>query len=119
MSDRTPTQITLNKEKNRLTIEFSANESYQFSAEFLRVYSPSAEVKGHGAEPRKVVKNKQNVQIMKIEPVGNYAIKIAFDDLHDTGIYSWQYFHELGTDQQKLWDEYQTQLKLGNDTFLT
>ncbi len=101
-----PTNLTLSKQKDLLTITFDSNETFQFSAEFLRVYSPSAEVKGHGAEPRKILGGKKDVQILNIEPVGNYAVKLVFDDMHNTGIYSWVYFYELGEKKDDYWQTY-------------
>lgn len=109
-----PVEITLGKEKDRLKISFNDGSVCEFSAEFLRVYSPSAEVKGHGSEPRKIVGGKRAVKITTIEAVGNYAIKPVFDDGHDTGIYTWQYLFECGTAQEKLWNDYLVDLEREN-----
>jgi DUF971 family protein len=92
-----PTELRLNPEKNRLTIAFEDGERHALSAEYLRVESPSAEVKGHGAGDRPPpVTGKENVKILKLEPVGNYAVRIIFDDGHDSGLYSWDYLLKLG-----------------------
>lgn len=101
-----PIEITLGKGKDLLRVSYDDGLVFQFSAEFLRVYSPSAEVKGHGSEPRKIVGGKRNVKIVAIEAVGNYAIRPVFDDGHDTGIYSWRYLYECGCDQDEMWDAY-------------
>lgn len=102
----TPIEIRLNKDKTALSISYDTGESYQLTAEFLRVYSPSAEVKGHGDEPRKIVPNKKNVRIADIQMVGNYAVKLIFDDGHDTGLYSWSYLNEIGQNHDALWQDY-------------
>ena len=75
-------------------------------AEYLRVYSPSAEVRGHGADERKILAGRSHVGIMKIEPVGNYAVQIQFDDLHDTGLFSWAYLREMGEKHADWWAQY-------------
>jgi DUF971 family protein len=92
-----PTELRLNPEKNRLTVSFEDGTSHAFSAEYLRVESPSAEVRGHGgASKPPPVTGKQNVKIARLEPVGNYAVRIVFDDGHDSGLYSWDYLVKLG-----------------------
>ncbi len=101
-----PTEIKLNKDKDELTISFEDGKTFKFSAEFLRVTSPSAEVQGHHPSERKIVPGKRNVKIVKIEPVGNYAVKLDFDDGHDTGIYSWHHFYVSGLERHKMWTEY-------------
>jgi DUF971 family protein len=106
-----PTEIRLNKDKNELTVTFESGESYSLSAEMLRVMSPSAEVQGHSPDQRTLVYGKKNVKIMILERVGNYAIKIHFDDLHSTGIYSWSYFYDLGREKDKRWQAYLDELK--------
>lgn len=111
MNIPTPTKLIVSKDKRTLTIEFGDEASYPFSAEMLRVLSPSAEVQGHSAEQRKTVGGKQNVGIMKMEPVGNYAVRITFDDMHDTGIFSWSYFKELGENREERWQTYLDELK--------
>ena len=89
-----------------LEIEFEDGKSFQYTAELLRVESPSAEVKGHGPGQRVTVPGRRHVNIIAIEPVGNYAVRLKFDDLHDTGIYSWQYLYDLGVNQGQLWRDY-------------
>ena len=101
-----PTEIRLNSDKDELTLSFDADTNYKFSAEFLRVHSPSAEVQGHSESQRKTVGGKRFVKITKIEPVGNYAVKLTFDDGHDTGLFSWQYFTELGSEMEGRWAFY-------------
>ncbi len=106
-----PTEIRLKKDKKVLAVAFDSGESFELSAEFLRVNSPSAEVQGHSPDERKTVPGKKNVEIMTIEPVGNYAIRIAFDDMHDTGIYSWHALADLGREHDALWDRYLKELE--------
>jgi DUF971 family protein len=106
-----PTEIRLNKDKDELTVAFDGGESFSFPAEMLRVMSPSAEVQGHSPEQRTLVYGKRNVKIMILERVGNYAIKIHFDDLHNTGIFSWSYFHDLGREKDKRWQSYLEELE--------
>ncbi len=89
-----------------MEISFGENENYELSAEILRVLSPSAEVQGHSPEQRKTIGGKQDVQIMQMEPVGNYAVRITFDDMHSTGIFSWSYFRELGQNLDQKWADY-------------
>ena len=101
-----PVEIRLASAERALEIDFDDGSSFRYPAEFLRVESPSAEVQGHGPGQKQLVSGRQEVGIVAIEPVGNYAIRIRFDDLHDTGIYSWTYLHELGRDQPKLWANY-------------
>jgi len=106
-----PTKLTVRKDKKSLEIAFSESETYELTAEMLRVLSPSAEVQGHSPEQRKTIGGKQNVEIMKMEPVGNYAVRITFDDMHDTGIFSWAYFRELGENKEERWAEHLAELK--------
>ncbi len=101
-----PTEIRLKEAEKRLEVDFEDGKSFSFPAEFLRVESPSAEVKGHGPGEKKIVPGRRHVGIIEIEPVGNYAIRITFDDLHNTGIYSWNYLYELGETQDALWTAY-------------
>ena len=91
-----PTEIRLNPAKTALTVEYDSGERFVLAAEYLRVESPSAEVQGHGAGQKQIVNGKEAVTIVALEPVGNYALRIRFDDGHDTGLYSWDYLHELG-----------------------
>ena len=101
----TPSNIKLSKDKKKLTITFDEIE-YPMSSEFLRVYSPSAEVQGHGPGQEVLQLNKQNVEIEKLKPTGNYAISIHFSDSHSTGIYSWSYLQHLAINHDQLWSEY-------------
>ncbi len=101
-----PTEIRYLKEEKRLEVAFDNGVRFTYPAELLRVESPSAEVQGHGPGQKQLVVGRRHVGILEIEPVGNYAIKIKFDDLHDTGIYSWAYLYRLGEMQNELWDDY-------------
>jgi DUF971 family protein len=103
--------IKYHKKQRNLDVIFADNSQVLLSAEFLRVYSPSAEVTGHGPGQETLVTNKKAVQISNIEAVGNYAIKISFDDGHNTGIYSYKYLTKLKSDQQRLWLDYLNRLK--------
>ena len=89
-----------------LEVDFDDGCNFRLPAELLRVESPSAEVQGHGPGQRTIVAGRRHVGIMKVEPVGNYAVRLHFDDLHDTGLYSWDYLYELGTNQERLWRDY-------------
>ncbi|PLX39635.1 MAG: hypothetical protein C0606_01100 [Hyphomicrobiales bacterium] len=111
MEDIWPTEIRLKKDRRGLVVAFDTGETFDLSSEYLRVMSPSAEVQGHSPDERKTVPGKINVEIMKLEPVGNYAIKIDFDDMHDTGIYSWQTLAELGRQHDALWARYLSELQ--------
>lgn len=101
-----PAEIRLNKTERTLEVDFSDGTKRQFSAELLRVESPSAEVQGHGSGQKKIVPGKRNVGIEGLEPVGNYAILIKFSDGHDTGIFSWDYLYGLGQIQTEVWQGY-------------
>jgi DUF971 family protein len=105
-----PTEIKLSKDRASLTIAFDSGESFVFSAEYLRVLSPSAEVQGHTAAERQTVGGKKGVAILEVHPVGNYAVRLMFDDLHSTGIYSWDYFLEIGRGRDALWQGYLDEL---------
>jgi DUF971 family protein len=101
-----PVEVRLKKEEKRLEIDFEDGRSFSLPAELLRVESPSAEVQGHGPSEKTIVTGRRHVGIMALEAVGNYAIRIKFDDLHDTGIYSWQYLYKLGVTQDGVWQDY-------------
>lgn len=101
-----PEEIKVRKAEKRIDITFEDGRSFQLPAELLRVESPSAEVQGHGPGQKVLVAGRQHVGIMEVEPVGNYAIKIGFDDLHDTGIYSWDFLYHLGEHQAEIWQAY-------------
>jgi DUF971 family protein len=102
----TPTEIHLRRAEKRLELAFDDGARFSLPAEYLRVESPSAEVQGHDPSQRRTIPGRRHVGITTIEPVGNYAIRIIFDDRHDTGIYSWEYLHELGRDQARKWQAY-------------
>ena len=106
-----PLEVRVRKGGNGLSVAFDAAHIFEFSAEFLRVESTSAEVKGHGAGQKKTVGGKKNVKIINLEPVGNYALKIEFDDGHNTGLYSWKYLHQLGENQEEIWQNYLNNLE--------
>lgn len=106
-----PKELRVSKDKRSLTISFDDGEAFDLSAEYLRVTSPSAEVQGHSPAQRKTVPGKRNVEIMKMEPVGNYAVRITFTDLHDTGIFSWVYLRELGVEHEERWAAYLGELE--------
>lgn len=105
-----PTEIRLKQAEKRLEIDFDDGARFQLPAEYLRVESPSAEVQGHGPGEKTIIAGRSQVGILALEPVGNYAVRIRFDDLHDTGIYSWQYLYELGQEQAKRWATYLAEL---------
>lgn len=105
-----PTELRLFKEEGRLEIEFSDGCTHALPAEYLRVESPSAEVQGHGPGQKKIVSGRRGVKIVALEPVGNYAVRIVFDDRHDTGIYSWSYLLELGDTYAERWAAYEAAL---------
>lgn len=102
----TPVEIRLKRTEKRLEVDFDDGARFVYPAEYLRVESPSAEVQGHGPADRKTVPGRRHVGILSVEPVGNYAIRIDFDDLHDTGIFSWEYLHRLGREQSMRWQAY-------------
>ncbi|MEM7220321.1 MAG: DUF971 domain-containing protein [Pseudomonadota bacterium] len=108
-----PTDIVYHRRSRELEVVF-ADASIRLSAEYLRVYSPSAEVRGHGPEERKLVTGKKHVAISGIEAVGNYAIRITFDDGHDTGLYAWEYLRELDAEREQYWGEYMKELRAAN-----
>jgi DUF971 family protein len=105
-----PTELKLRKDRSALSVAFDNGESYELPAELLRVRSPSAEVQGHSPSERKTVAGKRNVLILELHPVGNYAVRLVFDDLHSTGIYSWDYFRALGRDLDREWRDYLDEL---------
>ncbi|WP_259781625.1 DUF971 domain-containing protein [Aestuariispira ectoiniformans] len=106
-----PTEIRLKKEEKILEVDFDDGSSFALPAEYLRVESPSAEVQGHSPDQKITVGGRRHVGIMELEAVGNYAVRIKFDDLHDTGLYSWRYLYELGRDYEKRWQAYLDALK--------
>ena len=104
-----PTDIKLHKASKTLTLTYSSGEEFTLPAEFLRVHSPSAEVQGHGKPILQF--GKLNVGLSKLEPAGNYALKLTFDDGHDSGLFTWEYLYELGKRQNELWDDYLAELR--------
>lgn len=108
-----PRRINYHRKSRILEVDFGG-ETLELPAELLRVYSPSAEVRGHGPSERKLQTGKKYVNIQAVEPVGNYAIKLVFDDGHDTGIYAWDFLRELGENLDRYWQEYLTELKTAN-----
>ena len=109
-----PSELRLHKDRKTLTVSFDGGERFDLPAEYLRVKSPSAEVQGHSAEERKTVPGKHDVGIMEVQPVGNYAVRLVFDDLHSTGIFSWDYLHELGHNYAAYWQDYLDELSAKN-----
>jgi DUF971 family protein len=107
---RPPTELRVSKDRATLTVTFPNHAPIVLSAELLRVLSPSAEVQGHSPEQRVTVPGKRNVAISRMEPVGNYAVRIIFDDGHDTGLYTWDYLHDLGHEKEARWAAYLDEL---------
>ena len=105
-----PSELRLGKDKKTLSVAFDNGERFALPAEYLRVKSPSAEVQGHAPDERKTVPGKREVMILEVQPVGNYAVRLVFDDMHSTGIYSWDYFAELGRNYQRYWQDYLDEL---------
>ena len=101
-----PTELRLDAAKTTLHVAFDNGDSFSLPAEYLRVESPSAEVQGHGGDHKVTLGGKRHVKIERLEPVGNYAVRILFDDLHSTGMYSWRYLYHLGQNQERLWAAY-------------
>ncbi len=110
----TPTEITLHQQSRMLEIAFDDGARYKLPFEFLRVYSPSAEVRGHGPGQEVLQTGKRNVVITAVDPIGTYAIKLTFDDGHDSGLYSWEYLHDLGQHMDAMWNDYLENLKAAN-----
>jgi len=106
-----PASITLRTRSRVLAVTFSDGTQFELPFEYLRVYSPSAEVRGHGPGQETLQIGKHNVNITKVEPVGNYAVRLIFDDGHDTGLYTWSYLYELGREREKKWQRYLDRLK--------
>ncbi len=111
MADPVPTEIRLRTRSRLLEVTFDDGNRFELPFEYLRVYSPSAEVKGHGPGEGVLVTGKGEVGVRAIEPVGQYAVKLVFDDGHDTGLYSWKYLHELGRERDRKWAEYQARVR--------
>ena len=111
-----PSELRLHKDRKTLSISFDGGERFDLPAEYLRVKSPSAEVQGHSAEERKTVPGKRDVMILEVLPVGNYAVRLVFDDMHSTGIYGWDYLADLGRNRERYWQEYLDELASKNLT---
>jgi DUF971 family protein len=111
MSTPQPTEITLHQASRVLEIAFSDGKMFRLPCEFLRVFSPSAEVRGHGPGQEVLQVGKKDVAITAVEPVGSYAVRLVFSDGHDTGLYSWDYLYELGASQDRLWQQYLERLQ--------
>jgi len=106
-----PIELKLQNGGRQLTVAFDDGQSFDLAAELLRVMSPSAEVQGHSRKERKTVGGKRKVAIIGVDPVGSYAVKLSFDDMHATGIYTWAYLHELGVSQEEKWATYLSELE--------
>ena len=106
----TPTELRVAKDRRALTVTFDGGERFEMSAELLRVESPSAEVQGHDPSQKKIIPGKSRVEILKVEPIGNYAVRLVFDDMHDTGIYSWETLHDMGSNSEALMETYLSKL---------
>jgi DUF971 family protein len=113
-SEHWPKEIRYISVDKRLKVDFDDGSCFSYPAELLRVESPSAEVQGHSASQKQTIAGRRHVGIMEIEPVGNYAVRIKFDDLHDTGIFSWTYLYDLGRDQDQIWRDYLAALETKN-----
>jgi DUF971 family protein len=109
-TDPWPSELKVHKDRATLTVSFEGDGNYELPAELLRVMSPSAEVQGHSAAERVTVPGKKSVRILRIEPVGNYAARIIFDDGHDSGLFTWSYLHELGANKEARWQSYLAEL---------
>jgi DUF971 family protein len=107
-----PTALTVHQQSRQLEIGFDNGDQFLIPFELMRVYSPSAEVMGHGPGQEVLQTGKRNVSIVELEPVGHYAVKPLFSDGHDTGLFSWDYLHHLGTDQTELWASYEQRLQV-------
>lgn len=105
-----PTEVRLAKDRKSLMVSFDNGEQFALEAELLRVLSPSAEVQGHSPDERKTVPGKRGVAILEVLPIGNYAVRLVFDDTHSTGIYSWDYLSELGRERERKWQGYLDEL---------
>lgn len=110
MSDIWPVELRVSQDRHVLNISFDDGSSFALTAEILRVLSPSAEVQGHSPEQRKIIAGKRDVAISRIEPIGNYAVRIVFDDMHDSGLFTWKYLHKLGVEHDALWHAYLDEL---------
>lgn len=106
-----PTELRLKQDRKELHVTFDDGVTYKLGAELLRVMSPSAEVQGHSPKDKKTVGGKQDVMVLQIDLIGNYAVRLTFDDMHDSGIYTWDYLHKLGAEEETLWAGYLQELE--------
>lgn len=106
-----PTEVRLDRDKKVLTVTFDGGLVHSYAAEFLRVFSPSAEVQGHSPQQRRLIVGKENVRISAIDPVGNYAVRLTFDDGHNTGLFSWDYLIRVADQHDTLWATYLAELE--------
>jgi len=113
-TDVWPTELRLHKDRKTLTVAFENGERFDLGAEYLRVNSPSAEVQGHSPDERKTVPGKRNVEIIEVLQVGNYAVRLVFDDMHSTGIFEWSYLYGLGRNHGANWQKYLDELAVQN-----
>lgn len=116
MSTPSPTALTVHKQSRTLEIAFDSGETFQLPFEFLRVYSPSAEVRGHGQGQEVLQTGMRNVLLTDVQPVGNYAVQLTFSDGHNSGIYSWDYLYAIGQKQDQMWEDYLRQLEAAGHT---
>jgi DUF971 family protein len=116
MTDIWPSELRLHKDRKTLSVTFDGGVNFDLAAEYLRVKSPSAEVQGHSPNERKTVPGKRDVGIMEVLPVGNYAVRLVFDDMHSTGIFGWDYLFDLGRNHTKYWQDYLDELAAKNLT---
>jgi len=114
MTDVWPSELRLSKDRKTLTVSFEGGARFELPAEYLRVKSPSAEVQGHAPEERKTVPGKKNVMVLEVLAIGNYAVRLVFDDMHSTGIYGWDYLYELGENHARYWQDYLDELAAKN-----
>ena len=111
MTSRVPASIKLHRKSRVLEVGYADGSRYELACEYLRVFSPSAEVRGHGQEEPTLIGGKRNVNVERVEPVGQYAVRLVFDDGHNTGLYSWDVLEELGRDQPQNWSRYLQRLE--------
>jgi DUF971 family protein len=116
MSEISATEIKLRRRSRVLEVSFADGSRFELPFEYLRVHSPSAEVRGHGAGEGVLVIGKENVAITAVEPIGQYAVKLVFDDGHDTGLFTWKYLHELGSQRERNWAAYRARVERSRPT---
>lgn len=116
MTTPSPTALTVHKQSRTLEIAFDSGESFSLSFEFLRVHSPSAEVRGHGQGQEVLQTGMREILLTDVQPVGNYAVQLTFSDGHNSGIYSWDYLYSIGRNQEQMWEDYLRQLEAAGYT---